>query len=110
MRTSHFMEDPQGWDTSLIGIIYVTEDRIRQESGVKRVSPAIRRKVEQILASEVEDYSLYLSGDIYGYVVEAPDGTIIDSCWGYFGDEIIDGINEAKAVIDRKIESNRAVA
>jgi len=40
------------------------------------------------LKGEVTTYDQYLTGDVYGYVIEGPDGELDDgSCWGFFGDD-----------------------
>jgi len=47
----------------------------------------------------IEQWNLYLSGQVYGYCTE------LDSCWGFYGDDGEDEmIREAKQVIDSKIE------
>ena len=35
----------------------------------------------------VEELNQYLNGDVWGYVVETPDGEHLDSCWGFYGKE-----------------------
>ena len=67
-----------------MGTVY--EERLREDHGCKRVSPALRRKVEQQLRQEVSAYDDYLTGNCFGYVVERSDGEEIDSCWGFIGD------------------------
>jgi hypothetical protein len=81
-----FACDPGGWDTTHVGYIYATEDQIRKEFG-PRITKAALAKTETILRGEVETYNQYLTGDVYGVVVEDPDGTQRDSCWGFYGDD-----------------------
>lgn len=90
-----------GWDTSYVGYLFDTP-RTREECG----TPADR--IEEALRGEVEVYSSYLEGDVWGYRVEQKvtvhetrtdlDGNVIsdeeeadwdevDSCWGYIGHE-----------------------
>jgi hypothetical protein len=68
--------DPGGWDTSLVGVIFDTEDT-RRECGTPL------DLIEEVLRSEVEIYSMYLEGRVYGYVIQSPDGDE-DSCWSYY--------------------------
>ncbi len=73
------------WDSGQVGFIYATLDTIRKEYRVVRVSAALREKVANVLKQEVATYSDYLSGNVYGYVVEAEDEEV-DACWGLIGE------------------------
>lgn len=98
-RDNPFGVDPGGWDTSYVGFIFDT-DKNRAETGCSL------DYMEQGLREEVETYSSYLEGDVYGYIVEqkvtehitvrTPDGKIlreedhetwdeVESCWGFIG-------------------------
>ena len=46
------------------------------------------------LRQEVETYSQYLSGDVYGYEIHK-HGEVVDSCWGFYGYDTAE--EEAKA-------------
>jgi hypothetical protein len=72
------------WDSGQSGIIYVSKEKIRKEFGVKRVSLKLMETVIKQLQGEVNTYSRYLNGDVYGYVVEDDQGEEVDSCWGFF--------------------------
>jgi hypothetical protein len=80
--------DPGGWDTSLVGVIFDTE-ATREECGT---SPEF---IEECLRGEVDTYSRYLEGQVFGYVVETPDGDQ-DSCWGFFD---IDHVREEATAV-----------
>lgn len=71
------------WDSGQVGYIYATRETIVKEWGARRR----RKKVEDYLRGEVETYDQYLTGDVYGYAVESPDGDTLDSCWGFYGME-----------------------
>lgn len=73
------------WDSGQVGFIYVSLEDVRGEYTVHRVSKQLRAKVAAQLASEVETYSDFLAGNVYGYVIEE-DGDVTDSCWGFVGD------------------------
>ncbi len=91
MRTTKFFEDPQGWDSGMIGYIYITHDEIRKEYNVKKITSKILKKVESIFIAEVKEYSLYLEGSVYGYQLynvkncdlEHEHKEIVDSCYGF---------------------------
>lgn len=74
------------WDSGCIGIIYVTYEEIRKEYGIKRITEVIKEKVINRLTTEIEIYDRYLTGEVYGYVIEDSEGENIDSCWGYYED------------------------
>lgn len=73
------------WDSGQVGFIYVTLEDVRKEYSCKNVTAKIRAKVEAQLRQEVETYDEYLTGQVYGYVVEDAEGEEIDSCWGFYG-------------------------
>ena len=86
-----FPEDPGGWDSGRIGVIYVDRERLEAEYG-KLITAPKRAKAEEVLRAEVDEYSRWLSGDCWGYVIERPDGSQtddgweeVDSCWGFIG-------------------------
>lgn len=94
------------WDSMQVGWIYVSYEKLRKEYGWKRITPARREKAYKYLEGEVETYDSYLTGDVYGFVVEK-DGDYIDSCWGYFGwSEREYPLEEARAVVDAVIKQN----
>ena len=76
-----------GWDGGYVGFIYATKADILKEYSVKRITKAIKTKVEKILTSEVETYSQYLEGDVYCFTVEDADGETVESCGGFYGME-----------------------
>jgi hypothetical protein len=107
--------DEAGWDTSPLGFIYTTDARIKEAYDVKKVTPATREKAEKSLRGEVETYNQYLTGDVYGYDYEAPNGEG-DSTWGYYGSDIYkNGIydslpEDARRLIKKAQEKNREMA
>ncbi len=72
------------WDSGQSGVIYVSKEKIRNEFKVKRISPALKEKVINILRSEVEVFSNYLSGEVYGYRILDENKDVVDSCYGFF--------------------------
>jgi hypothetical protein len=84
MSTGSF-NDP--WDSGQVGFIFVSVADAKKEWGWKVLTEKRRRHIEDILRGEVETYDQYLTGDVYGYILEGPDGEELDSCWGFFGEE-----------------------
>ncbi len=76
------------WDSGQVGFIYC-------KKGTEGLTD---QQIIENLEAEVKTYDQYLTGDVYGYIVEDLTGEHIDSCWGFYGRE--DAIAEAKALID----------
>lgn len=100
MSTSGF---PCAWDSGQVGIIYVTPERIRKEYGDD--SSESREKAESCLKSEVKVYDWYITGNVWGFQIEKvtpcdscghPDVEVIDSCWGFLGDDEENVLNAMK--------------
>lgn len=85
MQTYPFACDSQGWDSGVVGVIFITRAKIREEYSAKRISRKLEERVTGYLKNEVQTYSDYIGGFCYGWVVTGPDGDEIDSCWGYYG-------------------------
>lgn len=103
MRTSSFS---CLWDSGQVGFIYVTHEELRHEFQVRRVSPKLQATARRILETEVEEYDMYLRGDVFHVFVEDDDGEMIDSCgWIYGGPEHV--LPEFRAAIDRHIQDKR---
>ena len=77
------------WDSGCVGIIYLSKKKAEDEWATE--SEDERAKLaDQCLVGEVEVYSQYLEGDVYGFVIEQWDGfdwVSEDSCWGFYGDD-----------------------
>lgn len=94
------------WDSGQVGIIYITKDKYRKAFSCKKVS---KKKVYDLLRGEVEVYDNYLTGDVYGFIIEDETGDNIDSSWGYFGDTkyaLEEGISMAQACIRHDIKNH----
>lgn len=83
------------WDSGQVGWIYVTKETLRKELGYKKIPKRSIEWAENILKGEIETYDQYLTGDVYGFnLVEKTKCSscqhikeeIVDSCWGFFGD------------------------
>ena len=73
-----------GWDSSTIGVIFATKKEIYQEFNTKRITEKIREKVIENFKGELETYTQYTNGEVYGYIIENFSGELIDSCWGFY--------------------------
>jgi len=93
------------WDSGRVGFIYATQEDIKKNWDVKRISKKRIADTERILRSETETYDEYIRGNVFGFTVEDAEGNNIDSCGGYLGDDYYDEmVNEAKSTIDYTIK------
>jgi len=92
MKTSSFQ---CRWDSGQVGFIYISYEDIQKEWGA--ISKENLEKARKLLESEVKEYNLYLTGEVYGYKLEESkkcdccsniEWEEIDSCWGFFSDNI----------------------
>lgn len=103
MSTSSF---PCPWDSGMVGIIFATWKKLKKEFG----EDCTLERAKGTLEGEVKFYDHYLCGDVYGFVIEDPEGEEIDdgSCWGFYGDPDESGlVEDAKSSIDHKIQRIR---
>lgn len=78
------------WDSGQSGFVYVEKARAIKEFGNKILTAHVKRNVLRCLANEVEAFSQYLEGDVYGVIVERLEGDEwkeVDACWGMYGIE-----------------------
>lgn len=81
------------WDSGQIGYVLVRRNAVKKGAE------------EKLKAAEslVKTWNEYLSGDVYGYVIEDAEGNHLDSCWGFYGyDYAIEQAKEALAAVVQK--------
>lgn len=76
------------WDVSQLGFVFVSKKECR-------LSKSSARKAALSL---IETWNQYMSGDVWGYIIEDDDGKELDSCWGYHGREYCE--KEAKSMLE----------
>ena len=90
------------WDSGQVGYVFITREEILYEWGnmgkAKVVTKKMREQAENVLRGEVETYDQYLTGEVYGYIIEDEDGNELDACWGFYGEECC--LEEAKSSAD----------
>ena len=89
------------WDSGKVGYIYISKADALKEYGGKIVTKKLRERIEGYLSGEIETYSQYISGDVYGFRVfeieadedgdfdEDNEDNEVDSCWGFYGDDFL---------------------
>lgn len=73
------------WDSGQVGWIYTTKEKLREEYGVKYVTKKIKERAVSALKNELEVYSNFINGEVFGYVLKDEKGEEVDSCWGFYG-------------------------
>lgn len=69
------------WDSGQVGWIICDNETIEREFNDDR------DLAEKCLESEVSVYDDYLTGNVFGFIVEE-DGERVDSCFGFFGSDV----------------------
>lgn len=78
------------WDSGQVGFIYMTPEKAKEWGA---------DDPEKCLRAEVEEYDMYLTGQVYGYIVtHKKNDTYDESCWGFFGEEYVK--EEAESVAE----------
>jgi hypothetical protein len=77
------------WDSGWVGIIYVPYSKLRTEYSCQRITGKTLTKARDVLKAEIETYSQYINGEVYGYEIEDEAGSCIDSCYGFYGWEYV---------------------
>lgn len=81
--------DVQRWDTSLVGVIYTTREKIRETYGEYIPTD---KEIEDALEQEVRTYNQYLTGDVYWFeiieTIKCSSGhvheNVVDSCHDFY--------------------------
>jgi hypothetical protein len=90
-------------DENPSGYIYTTEKRITELCGN---DPRYHRPewIESALEQELDTWSNYVEGNVFGFVVKSPTDEIMDSCWGFYADSGSDPYGSAKAEANASAE------
>jgi len=96
------------WDSTRLGLIYVTKEQLRKEYNVEELTQDIIDKAHKMLQGEVETQDAYIRGDCYCYVIEDEDGEVVESCGGYLGDEDYCR-KDAEDMVNYLVERDRTV-
>lgn len=98
------------WDSGQVGFIYCSKAMAKIE--FKKVTKKIKEIISKRLISEIEIYNQYLNGEVYGYeLIEENKCShcdnikteIIDSCYGFYGNDIkTNGILDNLTIEDKE--------
>lgn len=97
------------WDSGQVGYIYASKEKVVKEYGEWTADSVA--KATKFLEGEIETYSQFINGEVYGYVIEnGDDSDAVDegSCWGFYGTDYC--IQEAKSQVDYLVKQSAALA
>lgn len=87
------------WDSGQVGVMYCTKANAIHEFGKKILTKKAREAAINCMVGEIETIDQYLTGQVYGFEVYDPDGSYLDSCWGFYGDSdycLSEGLSSAR--------------
>lgn len=87
------------FDSGQVGFVFITESKAKA-MGYDLTNPP---NWENVIQDDVLVYDNYLTGQVYGYVIENNIGDQLESCWGFIGD-VDYCILEAKSVAESCID------
>jgi hypothetical protein len=80
---SYPFDDP--WDAGVLGVAYVTAQNWKDCQGTEWTGSTEQLATcTDMIKGDVESYSQYLNGEVYGYRV-LDNGEEVDSCWDIYG-------------------------
>ena len=78
------------WDSGQVGYIYISKEKVRANYGAKKVGKKLKQLVLDRLEAEVEELNHYVSGDVFGFKILDSEDSVVDSCWGFYGDNFLE--------------------
>lgn len=102
------------WDCSSIGFAYVEKATAEKEMPQRKLTDEQRNDWKKwayaMMEGEMETYNKYVSGEVYGYMIEDEEGEEASNahlcgCWGYYDKDYL--LEDAKSDIDAYLEEKR---
>lgn len=102
------------WDCSSIGFAYVEKATAEKEMPQRKLTDEQRNDWKKwayaMMEGEMETYNKYVSGEVYGYMIEDEEGEEASNfhlcgCWGYYDKDCL--LEDAKSDIDAYLEEKR---
>lgn len=87
------------WDSGLVGYIYMTATKAKEEGFTRKDGKIDWKRVKGILEAEVKIYDSYIRGECYGFnSFKVEDGIVSDDsedCYGFLGDDALESMEDA---------------
>lgn len=115
ISTSYTYPYNDRWDAGQVGWIFISHEKAVEEWGKKRFTKKVEERAIRYLEGEVKTYDNYLTGQVYGFIVEDEDGEHIDSCWGFYPEEKDKTgydycLKEARDIVDFEVKKRKEEA
>lgn len=104
------------WDSCMAGYIVASAEDIRKEYNVKRITKKVVEKVVDVLEGEIDTYSQWIEGEVYGFEIYRvsddvdddcveQEGEWVDSCWGFYSveDAVADAIESIGSSVAEEV-------
>lgn len=75
------------WDSGQCGIAWMSKEAAIANWGKKAMTPKVREKAIAYIEGHVKTFDQWVQGDVWGYQIMGEDGEVVDSCWGFFGQD-----------------------
>lgn len=103
------------WDCSSIGFAYVEKATAEKEMPKRKLTDEQKDNWKQwaydVMEAEMKTYNKYVSGEVYGYMIEDEYGeegsdTDLCGCWGFYdlGEMLQEAKNDIDNYLDKKAE------
>lgn len=97
------------WDSGQVGFIFMTKAKALEafcKPAGSKLSASLKKRAFAFMESDVAVYDQYLTGDVWGYVIEDENGDTLESLWGMYGLKycISEGRTATRATIDAEPE------
>ena len=79
-----FIGEVKDFDTGHLGYVYATKSDVRSDFG--RITDKVKAKVASFFESELEDYTNYINGDIFGFTTTI-NGEVTEAVGGFNGSD-----------------------
>lgn len=85
------------WDACQVGYVFVKRGRLSGKSREQALGTAQRY---------IDEWNMFLDGNIYGYVIEAPenDSHYIESICGFYAEDWEEVLREARESVDHRVD------
>ncbi len=78
------------WDSGQLGYVWISQNHIDSIGCHMQDSETWHdyiARLDKYLENEVQEYDDYINGNVYGFTIVDEDENILDSCYGFIGDD-----------------------
>ncbi len=83
------------FDSGQVGYIFVTKEQAQKEYHCE-LDEKLADRIREMLIAETKMYDQYLQGDCYAFKIMDGQGEEVDTCSGFFGDDLTDVLSEMR--------------